>query len=154
MRAIDISPPILATIDASATLSNAAKKMREKSVGDILVVHKQGRVERAVGVITDRDIVVHAIACDLDLDEVTVADLCTRKPISVEADADLVEITDVMKAHGVRRVVVMRDGEIAGIVTLDNIIEAMAEMHSNLSEMLTRQLDYEAEHLVSREGAA
>lgn len=154
MRAIDISPPILATIEQSAPLIKAARMMREKGVGDILIVRKSGREERPVGVITDRDIVVHAIACDLDLDEVTVADLCTREPISVDADADLVEITAVMKEHGVRRVVVKRECEIAGIVTLDNIIEAMAEMNNNLSEMVTRQLDYELEHMVSQDTAA
>lgn len=154
MRAIDISPPILATIDASAPVIDAARMMREKGVGDILIVRKYEREVRPVGVITDRDIVVHAIACDLDLEEVTVADLCTRKPISVDADADLVEITDVMKENGVRRVVVKRDCEIAGIVTLDNVIEAMAEMNNNLSEMLTRQLDYEVDHMVSQESAA
>ncbi len=154
MRAIDISPPILATIEQSAPLIDAARMMREKGVGDILIVQKIGREERPVGVITDRDIVVHAIACDLDLDEVTVADLCTRKPISVDADADLVEITGVMKEHGVRRVVVKRECEIAGIVTLDNVIEAMAEMSNNLSEMVTRQLDYELEHMVSQDTAA
>lgn len=154
MRAIDISPPILATIEQSAHLIDAARMMREKGVGDILIVEKIGREERPVGVITDRDIVVHAIACDLDLDEVTVADLCTREPISVDADADLVEITGVMKEHGVRRVVVKRECEIAGIVTLDNVIEAMAEMNNNLSEMVTRQLDYELEHMVSQDTAA
>jgi CBS domain-containing protein len=154
MRAIDISPPILVTIEQSAPLIEAARMMREKGVGDILIVQKSGREERPVGVITDRDIVVHAIACDLDLDEVTVADLCTREPISVDADADLVEITAVMKEHGVRRVVVKRECEIAGIVTLDNVIEAMAEMNNNLSEMMTRQLDYEVEHMVSQDTAA
>ena len=154
MRAIDISPPILATIHESAPLIEAARMMRQKGVGDILIVRKDGREERPVGVITDRDIVVHAIACDLDLDRVTVADLCTRKPIAVNADADLVEITAVMKENGVRRVVVNRDSEIAGIVTLDNIIEAMAEMNNNLSEMLMRQLDYEVEHMVSQDNAA
>ncbi|MDX1403871.1 MAG: CBS domain-containing protein [Woeseiaceae bacterium] len=154
MRAIDISPPMLVTIDASATLLAAAKEMRKKGVGDLLIIRADGHRERPVGVITDRDIVVHALACDLNLDEVTVADLSTRAPVSVDADADLVTITEVMKEHGVRRVVVMHEDEIAGIVTLDNVIESMAVMHQNLSEMLTRQLDYEAEHLVSRHSAA
>lgn len=154
MRAIDISPPILATIDESASLIDAARMMREKGVGDIVIVGKYGREERPVGVITDRDIVVHGIACGLNLDDVTVADLCTRKPVSVDADADLVQITDVMKEHGVRRVLVIRDCKIAGVVTLDNIIEAMAEMSNNLSEMLTRQLDYEVDHMVSQDSAA
>ena len=122
--------------------------MREKGVGDILIVRMSDRKARPVGLVTDRDIVVHAIACDLNLDELTVADLCAREPVTVDADADLAEITGAMRRHGVRRVLVTRDSEIAGVVTLDNVIDAMAEMLNDLSEMLTRQLDYEMAHMV------
>ncbi len=103
---------------------------------------------RPVGLITDRDIVVHAIACDLNPDELTVADLCMREPVMVDADADLAEITMVMNIHGVRRVLVTRDSEIAGVVTLDNVINAMAQITTNLSEMLRRQLENELAHMV------
>ncbi len=154
MRAIDISPPILVTLEESAPITEAARMMREKGVGDVVIVRRSGGIERPVGVITDRDIVVHGIACDLDLDAVTVADLCTRKPVTVDADTDLVQVTAVMKEYAVRRVLVLREDEIAGVVTLDNVIEAIAEINNNLSDMLTRQLDYEIEHMVSQDSAA
>lgn len=149
MRAIDMSPPILVTIDESAPLVDAARMMREKGVGDVLIVRVGGGEARPIGVITDRDIAVHAIACDLNPEELTVADLCTREPVMVDADADLAEITAAMNKHGVRRVLVTRDSEIAGVISLDNVIEAMAGMINDLSEMLTRQIDYEQAHLVS-----
>jgi len=154
MRAIDMSPPILATIDESTPLIEAAKMMREKGVGDLLIARMSDRTARPVGLITDRDIVVHAIACDLKPDEVTVGDLCTRDPVTVDADADLAQITAAMSKHGVRRVLVTRDSEIAGIVTLDDVIDAMAQIMNNLSDMLTRQLDYETAHMVSQDNAA
>ena len=154
MRAIDMSPPKLATIDESAPLIDAAKMMREKGVGDILITRMSDRVAQPVGLITDRDIVVHAIACDLKPAELTVADLCTRKPVTIDADADLGEVTAIMNKHGVRRVLLTRDSSIVGVITLDNVIESMARMTNNLSEMLTRQLDYEMEHMVSQESAA
>lgn len=154
MRAIDISPPILVTLEESAPITEAARMMREKGVGDVVIVRRSGGIERPVGVITDRDIVVHGIACDLDLDAVTVADLCTRKPVTVDADTDLVQVTAVMKEYAVRRVLVLREDEIAGVVTLDNVIEAIAEINNNLSDMLTRQLDYEIEHMVSQDSVA
>jgi CBS domain-containing protein len=149
MRAIDMSPPILATIDESAPLIDAARMMREKGVGDVLIVRVSDDGTRPVGVITDRDIVVHALACDLNPEELTVADLCTREPIMVDADADLSEITEAMNMHGVRRVLVTRDSEIAGVVTLDDVIDTMSQIMSNLSNMLTRQLDNETAHMVS-----
>ena len=74
MRAIEMSPQILATIDESAPLIDAARMMREKGVGDILIVRMSDNETRPIGLITDRDIVVHAIACDLKPDELTVAD--------------------------------------------------------------------------------
>ena len=148
MRAIDMSPPILATIDETAPLTDAARMMREKGVGDVLIVRVGDSGTRPVGVVTDRDIVVHAIACDLNPEELTVADLCTREPVMVDADADLAEITAAMNTHGVRRVLVTRESEIAGVVTLDNVIDAMAQITTNLSEMLTRQLENELAHMV------
>lgn len=154
MRAIDMSPPILATIDESTPLIEAAKMMREKGVGDLLIARMSDRAARPVGLITDRDIVVHAIACDLKLDQLTVGDLCTRDPVTVDVDADLAQITAAMSKHGVRRVLVTRDSEIAGVVTLDDVIDAMAQIMNNLSDMLTRQLDYELAHMVSQDNAA
>ena len=154
MRAIDMSPPILATIDESTPLIEAAKMMREKGVGDLLIARMSDRAARPVGLITDRDIVVHAIACDLKLDQLTVGDLCTRDPVTVDADADLAQITAAMSKHGVRPVLVTRDSEIAGIVTLDDVIDAMAQIMNNLSDMLTRQLDYETAHMVTQDNAA
>ena len=87
MRAIDMSPPMLATIDESAPLIDAAKMMREKGVGDILITRRSGRETRPIGLVTDRDITVHAIACDLNPAELSVADLCTRDPVTVDAEA-------------------------------------------------------------------
>jgi len=149
MRAIDVSPPMLATVDEYAPLTEAARIMRDKGVGDVLITRVRGGKVRPVGIITDRDIVVHAIACDLDPAELTVADLCTREPVMVDIDADLTEITEVMRKHGVRRVLVTRDFEIAGVISLDDVIDALAGMTSNLSEMLTRQVDFEQKHLVA-----
>lgn len=154
MRAIDLSPPILATIDESALLLDAAKMMREQGVGDILITRKRGKEDKPVGLITDRDIVVHAIACDLDPGELKVADLVTRDPVTVDADAGLAEITAAMKENGVRRVLVKWEGDIAGVVTLDDVLTAMAELLDDISDMLTGQLDYEAEHIESQGSAA
>lgn len=154
MRAIEMSPPILATIDESAPLAEAARVMREKGVGDLVITRKQGKEDKRVGLITDRDIVVHAIACGLDPSDLTVRDLVTRDPVTIDADAGLTEITSAMKANGVRRLLVTLEDEIAGVVTLDDVLAEIAEMMDDISDMLTVQLDYEAEHMVTREGAA
>lgn len=151
MRAIDLAPPMVITAKETTNLRDAANLMREFGVGNLVITRLDGGRAQPVGIVTDRDIVVHAIACNLDPETISVSDLCTREPATVNADADLFEITEVMKLHCVRRVFVTRDSELAGIISLDNVIEAMAEQMKNLSEMLARQIEYEQEHLVAVE---
>lgn len=149
MRAIDLAPPMVITSEESTNLTEAARTMRRHGVGDLVITRFDGRSTQPIGIITDRDIVVHAIACGLDPTEISVADLCTREPATVDADADLFEITAAMNENGVRRVVVTRDSELAGVISMDNVVEAMAELLSQLSGMLAQQIDYEQEHLVT-----
>jgi CBS domain-containing protein len=149
MRAIDLAPPMVVTAEESTNLTEAARLMRQHGVGDLVITRLDGGGTQPIGIVTDRDIVVHAIACRIDPETISVADLCTRKPATINADADLFEITTAMKEHGVRRVIVTRDSELAGIISMDNVIEAMAEQMNNLSGMLARQIEYEQEHLVA-----
>ena len=153
MRAIDLTPPAVVSVDESTSVAEAARLMREEGVGDLVVTRGEGRTKDPVGIVTDRDIVVHALACGLDTEEVTVADLSTRKPVTVAVDADLTEITAAMCKHGVRRVLVTRGTELAGIVSMDKVIMAAAELLNNLSEMLGRQYEYEQTHLETAAGS-
>lgn len=147
MRAIDLTPPSVVSVDERASLAEAAGLMREEGVGDLVVTRGTAGTKEPVGVVTDRDIVVHALACGLDVETITVADLSTREPVVVSADADLMEITAAMRAGGVRRLVVTRGAELAGIISMDRVITAAAELLNNLSGMLARQYEYEQSHL-------
>jgi len=151
MRAIDMAPPMVVTAEQSTNLTQAAKMMRRYGVGDLVITRFDGLGTKPIGIITDRDIVVHAIACGLDPAAISVADLCTRDPAAVDTDADLFEVAAAMNEHGVRRVVVTRDSELAGVISVDNVIEALAELLSNLSGMLAQQIEYEQEHLITGE---
>lgn len=147
MRAIDLTPPSVVSVDERASLAEAARLMREEGVGDLVVTRGTAGTKEPVGVVTDRDIVVHALACGLDVETITVADLSMREPVVVSADADLMEITAAMRAGGVRRLVVTRGAELAGIISMDRVITAAAELLNNLSGMLARQYEYEQSHL-------
>jgi CBS domain-containing protein len=149
MRAIDFAPPMVVTAEETSNLREAAERMRHFGVGDLVITRFDGHITKPVGIVTDRDIVVHAISCGLDPEGISVSDLCTREPASVDADADLFEITAAMNEHGVRRVIVTRNAELAGVISMDNVIKAMAELLGHLSSMLARQIDYEQEHLAT-----
>lgn len=151
MRAINLTPTAIVTADESTGVISAAKLMREQGVGDIVITRGSERDSRPVGVLTDRDIVVHAIACDLDLNAITAGDLGLRKLTTVSPDADLTEITAEMKRHGVRRVLIANGSEILGLVSIDDVIAAVAELLNNLTAMLNCQVRYEKEHIVPTE---
>jgi len=148
MRAIDLTAPVIVSADESTSLFDAARLMRDQGIGDVVVTRGSGPATEPVGVITDRDIVVHAIACDLDLNTITVGDLRARELVTVSPDADLTEITAAMNQYGVRRVLIATDSELLGLVSMDDVIEAAAELLNNLSGMLTREFQYEKEHFL------
>lgn len=147
MRAIDLAPPAVVSTGEATTLTEAARLMREEGVGDLVITRGDGSGKEPVGIVTDRDIVVHALACGLDASAITVADLSTREPVTVPVDADLTDITAAMCDNGVRRVLVTKGTELAGIVSMDKVIMVTAELLKNLSETLNRQYEYEQTHL-------
>lgn len=149
MRAIDLASSRTVSVDETATLSEIAKTMRLRNIGDVVVMRQNQAGRWPIGVVTDRDIVVHGFACDLDPRDVRAADLCTREPVCVDADADLVEITAIMSQHGVRRLLVTRNAELIGVISIDDVIDTMAGVLGNLSGMLSRQMRYEKDHLVA-----
>jgi CBS domain-containing protein len=99
------------SIDASKPVADAARIMRDEDVGS-LPVSEQGRL---IGVITDRDIVIRVIAEGRD-DAASVADVVSRNPVTVSPDADLDEALELMARHQIRRLPVVEEDRLVGIV--------------------------------------
>jgi CBS domain-containing protein len=122
-------------------LDDAAKLMRKHHVGSLIVVAKddpRGRVP--VGVLTDRDIVVEVLTGGLDYRTVTVGEVMTRDPISVSDDEDVLEALKIMRRRGVRRLpVITRTGTLAGIVTIDDLLELFAEQLDDLVKAIASE---------------
>jgi CBS domain-containing protein len=105
------------------TLSGAAKKMAELDVGALPIC---GEDDRLKGVITDRDIVVKAIAEGKDLEETQVGSLGDGKPVTIGADDSVEEVIRTMAEHKVRRLPVIDGHELIGVVS-------QADVATNLS---------------------
>lgn len=106
------------TIDASASLVEAAQKMREANVG-VLPVVSDGRLR---GLITDRDIVIRAVAADVDPASTTVGDCATRDLICARPDTAVSEAMEVMAECQIGRLpVVDVENQIVGMVTLSSL---------------------------------
>jgi signal-transduction protein with cAMP-binding, CBS, and nucleotidyltransferase domain len=101
------------TVEAGTSIAQVARKMREGDTGAILIT-QDGKL---AGIITDRDIVVRAIADGRD-PETSVGDIATRDPRTVTPDQPVDAAISIMREDDVRRVPVLQDGRAVGIVSL------------------------------------
>jgi CBS domain-containing protein len=138
MKLGEICTPTVAWCEARATAAQAARLMREKHVGDLVVVEdpEDGRVP--LGVVTDRDLVVQVMAKGLDPDAVKVADLM-RTPVVIADEAeDAAAAIARMRQHGVRRLPVTGShGALRGVVTLDDLWGRLAAEAAALDAVVT-----------------
>jgi CBS domain-containing protein len=125
------------TIDAGATLRDAAIQMREHHVGALAVTVANAGYEQVVGLITDRDIAIEILARDLDPTDVKVSQLASRKLASVPDTAGIAAAVSIMQEAGVRRLLVTGvEGQVTGFVSADDVLEALAAQLSVLAGAL------------------
>ncbi len=118
------------TVRKHEEIATAARMMRERNVGCLVVVESAGTMggERPIGMLTDREIVTTVIAGDGDPRAVTVGEVMTRHPVTVWSSATVEDALQRMRSGGVRRVPVVDErGRLAGIVALDDIFEHLAQ---------------------------
>jgi signal-transduction protein with cAMP-binding, CBS, and nucleotidyltransferase domain len=112
----DVMTPGPIGVDYDQSVGEAARAMRDWGVGAILVVSNGS----LYGLVTDRDLVVRAVAEERGADE-PVGPLSSANLIGVDADADVHEAMRLMRQHGVRRLPVLENGQVAGIVSLGDL---------------------------------
>ncbi|WP_137148322.1 CBS domain-containing protein [Mycolicibacterium sp. CR10] len=110
----DIMNPEATCVFEHANLIEAAKRMRELGVGALPIC---GDDDRLVGMLTDRDIVVKAIAADKDLSATSAGQLAQGHVYYVDVNAGVADMLAVMEKHQVRRVPVIDDHRLVGLVT-------------------------------------
>ena len=130
----------------STTVLDAAQLMRQHHVGDLVVVDESMGKRIPVGLITDRDIVTSVIAAKLDPAAISAGDLINREIITVRQGQGVFETIEKMRVHGVRRMpVVDREGRLVGIVSIDDLIELLAEELSELPKLISKEQAHEAQ---------
>jgi signal-transduction protein with cAMP-binding, CBS, and nucleotidyltransferase domain len=115
-RVRDVMTPGPIGVDYSQSIGEAARTMRDWGVGAVLVV----RNESLYGLVTDRDLVVRAVAEARGADE-PVGPLSSANLIGVDANADVREAMRLMRRHAVRRLPVLEDRQVTGIVSLGDL---------------------------------
>jgi CBS domain-containing protein len=105
------------SIAASASVVEAARLMREEHIGSLPITDNQ----QLVGMITDRDITTRVVAEAADPGKTSVGDVSSGDLISVEPDSDLEDALQLMARHQVRRLPVVENGRLVGIVAQADI---------------------------------
>jgi CBS domain-containing protein len=117
------------------SLADAAQIMKEEDVGSLPVV-EEGRV---IGILTDRDIVVRAVAERVDPQSVYVSDVASRELVTVEPDQDLDEALALMAQGQVRRLPVVEGGRLVGVLAqADVALEAKEKRAGEMLEEITQ----------------
>lgn len=108
----------LATATLETTLAEIAERMRDENVGAIPIVDED---DKLAGIITDRDIVVRAIAEGEDANECTAEEILSAQLHTIDPDADLEEAADLMARHQIRRLPVVEDEIVIGMISLGDL---------------------------------
>jgi len=104
------------TVAPSDTLTDAAKQMRDADVGVLIVAEGN-----TYTVVTDRDIVVRAVAEDMDPASTRLADVITHDLIAVSPDDDQETAVELMRTHAVRRLPVLDGETLVGVVSIGDL---------------------------------
>lgn len=125
------------TVYADASVREAAIRMREHHVGALVVTVESAGHEQVVGIITDRDLAIEILARDVNPADVKVGQVASRHLASVPASASVTEALAVMRDAGVRRLLLTEErGALAGIVSADDLLEALTQQLAGLAGAL------------------
>ncbi|MEW6592393.1 MAG: CBS domain-containing protein [Candidatus Hadarchaeota archaeon] len=122
------------SIDDGESIFGAARVLSENRLGSVIVTHGG----RPVGILTDRDILTRAVAQKLKLEKESVAKIMSKPLVTVKPESSMFDVMKLMEKHSIRRIPVVKDGEILGIVTQSDVERAallMPKLSSGVKEI-------------------
>jgi CBS domain-containing protein len=118
----DVMTTDVVVMDENRTVRDAARQMKARDIGDVLVASDGGRL---CGILTDRDIVIRDIAEGRDGNG-RIGEICTRDPATLSPDVGIDEAVRTMKERAVRRIPVVEGGRPVGIVSIGDLAVDLA----------------------------
>lgn len=139
----DFASSVVAVVEPETTALVAAQLMRRHHIGALVVVDAQEK-NRPVGIVTDRDLVLELMAEGLDPAVFTAGDIMSLNLVLARPDMDAMDAVQLMKTHQLRRLVMADEaGRLAGIVTLEDILEVLSRELADLAAGLAEARDRE-----------
>jgi predicted transcriptional regulator len=130
MRGTDHYHSWVATISAEASAREMAEHMRAEGLGSLVVVDGG----KPVGIVTDRDLMCRTIAVGADAETTTARELMSQPLVAVDPADPLDRVVAAMSEHGIRRVPVMRDEHLVGILSFDDLLVSLNDELDDLVE--------------------
>jgi len=132
MTVADLMRKEVVTTSPETPVNEVATAMRDENVGSAVVVEDN----IPAGLVTDRDIAVRVAADQLDPAAMPAENIMTEDPVTVDVDTGVFELCSRMCEEGVRRMPVVDDGELAGIITLDDLTVLLTGELRNLAGVI------------------
>ena len=123
-NARDIMTADVTCVGENESLADAARKMADLDVGSLPICGEDNRLK---GMLTDRDIVVKALAQGRNPSEITAGELAQGKPVTIGADDDAAEILRTMATHQVRRLPVIDGHDLVGVISQADVAKNLPE---------------------------
>ena len=129
-REVDVASP-------GETVQAAARRMQQRKVGSLVVVTED---RKPVGIVTDRDLVLRVLAPGLDAARTPVRDVMTRQPVTASEQTSVDSAVSVMRKGGFRRLpIVDLDGQLSGLVTVDDILGLLSRQLGEISGLIAKE---------------
>src|SRR5687768_18405135 len=117
----EVMTPNPVTLPVKSGIVEAARLMKTEDIGDVVVLDG----DRACGIVTDRDLVVRALAEGVDVESTTLNDICTKDLVSLTPNDTVADAVALMRENAIRRLVILEGTQPVGVVSIGDLaIEA------------------------------
>ena len=134
MKVRDIMTTKVESLKPTTVLRTAARKMSELNIGSMPVVDNNGKL---LGIITDRDISVYAIAMGRNPQDTEVQKIMSKDVATCLADQELSDAASIMEQRHVRRLAVMDNDELSGFLSVDDLAQVSSDLAGAVLEAAT-----------------
>lgn len=132
MQVVEVMIKDVKTARGTDSIKDAAQAMKKDDVGALIVVGGSGE---AIGIVTERDIVIDIVADGTDPATVKVEDIMTSELITIDPEAELEEAADIMTEHDIKRLPVIYEGKLVGMVSASDLITYEKKLIEKLSKL-------------------
>jgi CBS domain-containing protein len=127
------------TLPPDATCREAATLMRDENIGTVVVAEDR----RPLGIVTDRDLAIRMVADGMEPDKTALRDVMSGEPIFVGGERSIDQVIAAMRNLSIRRVpLVDADGELCGLVSMDDLVMLLADQLGDLADAIREELDH------------